>query len=161
MLTMAALFCVATPAAAANGDSLGVFNGWAAFRGGKEGRCTALAQPGRSSAGGEKGRAFASISIWPDRRIGGQVHFRLSRLQARGSRIWLSIGERRFALTGGDGKAWAPDDATDRAIIAAMRTVTTMSVEARGADGRAFYDLYVLKGAATAIDAARLGCAGQ
>ncbi|MPT47004.1 MAG: hypothetical protein E2598_01105 [Sphingobium sp.] len=146
---------------AASGDSLGIFDGWGAFRAEAGGRCTAMAQPGRSSAGGEKGRAYAAISSWPAHRVGAQFYVRLSRAQAENSRIWLSIGERRFALTAGKGEAWAQDSTMDSAIIAAMRMTTTMSIEAKGRDGRAFYDLYVLKGAATAMDAARLACLGK
>jgi hypothetical protein len=36
-----------------------------------------------------------------------------------------------------------------------------MSVEAVGARGRPFADVYALPGAATAIDAAALGCAAR
>lgn len=155
---LALLFFCASAAYSAPGDSLGIFDDWGAFRADAGGRCTAIAQPGRSSGGGEKGRAYAAVSTWPDRRIGVQFYVRLSRPQADNSRIWLSIGERRFALIAGKGEAWAQNVAMDGAIIAAMRATTTMSIEAKGRDGRAFYDLYVLKGAATAMDAARLTC---
>ena len=72
----------------------------------------------------------------------------------------LAIGERRFTLSANTDAAWAPDAATDRAIVAAMRGARSMSVAAVSARGRAFADTYALAGAATAIDAAALGCAG-
>ena len=40
-----------------------------------------------------------------------------------------------------------------------MRSASSMSVSSVGANGRAFADSYALRGAATAIDAAALGCA--
>jgi len=68
---------------------------------------------------------------------------------------------RRFALTGGGGDAWAKDKAMDAAIIAAMRSARQMTVSGDGADGKTIRDVYLLKGAATALDAAALGCAGR
>ena len=48
-----------------------------------------------------------------------------------------------------------------RAIVAAIRAASSLSVEATARNGRAFVDAYALRGAATAIDAAGLGCAGR
>jgi len=73
--------------------------------------------------------------------------------------VTLSIGERRFQLVGGASDAWAPDARTDAAIVAAIRSARSMSVESVDAQGRPFADTYALRGAATAIDAAALGCA--
>ena len=44
-------------------------------------------------------------------------------------------------------------------IAASMRAAPSMSVECGTPDGRAIADTYRLRGAATAIDAAALGCA--
>jgi hypothetical protein len=162
LLPLCALLLPATPARAA--DSLGVFGGWGAFRdrGGDkgEGRCYAIAEPDRSSAGGSE-RAFAAVGSWSKNGVRGQLYLRLSRPPADGGRVYLSIGERRFALVSGAGQAWAQDARMDGAIIAAMRAATTMSVEGKARNGRGFYDLYVLKGAATAMDAAALACFPQ
>ena len=77
------------------------------------------------------------------------------------SRITLRIGARSFALTGGGGDAWSVDQAMDAAIIAAMRSAERMTVSSVDKRGNAFSDRYLLKGAATAIDAATLGCAAR
>ena len=50
-------------------------------------------------------------------------------------------------------------DRMDAAIVAAMRSAPSMSVESGTATGGAIADTYRLRGAATAIDAAALGCA--
>jgi hypothetical protein len=47
----------------------------------------------------------------------------------------------------------------DAAIVAAVRSAATMSVSARDAVGKRFTDRYSLAGAATAMDAATVGCA--
>ncbi|MDQ4419146.1 hypothetical protein OOT33_01650 [Sphingobium sp. DEHP117] len=140
-------------------DSLGVFGGWGAFHDAAGPRCYAIAEPTRTSAGKAGWRAFASVGTWPALRVRNQLHIRLSRERAPQAKVYLSIGERRFALVSGKSDAWAQDARMDAAIIAAMRSAATMSVESSSANGRAFADLYVLKGAATAMDAAVLGCA--
>jgi hypothetical protein len=95
----------------------------------------------------------------PGRGVRGQVHFRLSRKLAPNAPITLILGRNRFSLTGGGGDAWAPDKATDAAIIAAMRSSAEMIVNARGADGQRFSNSWKLDGAASAMDAAAVGCA--
>jgi hypothetical protein len=139
-------------------DSLGVFGGWGAFRDTAGPRCYAIAEPSRTSAGKADWRAFASVGTWPRSHVRGQLHIRLSRPLPPGTKAYLSIGERRFALVSGKADAWAQDARMDAAIIAAMRSATTMSIESSATNGRPFSDLYELKGAATAMDAAALGC---
>ncbi|MFT3965890.1 MAG: hypothetical protein QM690_08420 [Sphingobium sp.] len=137
-------------------DSLGVFESWGAFRDPGVPRCYAIAQPAASATG--RWRPFASIGYWPRANIRGQVHIRLSREIADRSPLTLSIGERQFPLVGGGADAWAASKQGDAAIIAAMRSATSMSIAARARTGAGFADTYRLRGAATAIDAAALGC---
>ena len=75
------------------------------------------------------------------------------------AKVTLAVGERRFELMAGPSDAWAPDVRTDAAIVTAIRSSRSMSVESLASGGGAFADVYALKGAATAIDAAALGCA--
>jgi hypothetical protein len=147
---------IATPLAAR--DSLGVFDNWGAFRDPGAGRCYAIAMPKPSRRPGDY-RAFASVGTWPKRGVRGQVHFRLSRKLAAQPAIALAVGGRRFQLTGGGGDAWARDRAMDAAIVAAMRSAGSLSISARDVRGRRFTDRYDLAGAATAMDAATVGCA--
>lgn len=154
------LFCAlaaggwAAPALA-QPQTLGVFGGWGAFRDG--GRCYAITQP-REAAEAQGGQPFASVGIWPGRR-GGQLHIRLSREKRQGSAVLLRIDGRAFQLVGGGYDAWAPDARADAEIQAAMRTGLALVVETRSAQGLIVRDLYGLRGAATAIDAAALACA--
>ena len=146
------LLLLAAPAGAR--DSLGVFEAWGAFRDPSAPRCYAIAMPV-----GRRGNGFAAVGNWPRQKVRGQVHFRLSRPRAGDAAVILNVGERRFQLVAGQADAWAADPRADAAIIAAMRSASSMSVQTEAANGRAFADTYTLRGAATAIDAAALGCA--
>lgn len=152
---IAALILLATAGQGHGRESLGVFESWAAFRDATPARCYAIAQPVQ---GGRRG-AFASVADWPMQAVRNQLHIRLSRARDPRAKVTLSVGERRFDLIAGASDAWAPDARTDAAIVNAMRSSRSMSVESLARDGGAFADVYALPGAATAIDAAAVGCA--
>ncbi len=147
-------------AQAAGRQPLGVFHRWGAFRDAMPPRCYAIAEPlGRRATAAW--RPSASIATWPTEGLRQQLHIRLSRNRAATARVTLSIGQRRFELVAGAADAWAPDARTDAAIVSAMRSGRSMSVETVAVGGRPFADTYSLRGAATAIDAAVVGCAGR
>lgn len=150
------LLLLAAPLAAR--DSLGVFGQWGAFRDPETPRCYAIAEAEPSEARRDT-RPFASVGTWPSRNVRGQLHFRMSRRMAQEAGARLAIGGQRFDLTAGSGDAWAGSAREDAAILAAMRAAGSMSVSATDAAGRRFTDRYSLDGAATAIDAAQVGCA--
>lgn len=143
---------VAAPAAAR--DSLGIFEDWAAFRDPARGtaplRCYAIAEPERTSVRG----AYATVGHWPASRVRGQIYIHLPSA-ARGP-VSLQVGSRSFSLTARSEGLWAADARSDAAIVAAMRGSLRMRVSA----GRQSAT-WRLRGAATAIDAAALGCAGR
>ena len=148
------LALIASPLAAK--DSLGVFGQWGAFRDPQVPRCYAIAAAENAA---RDHAPFASVGTWPKRNLRGQLHVRLSRTLAASATISLSVGGQRFQLTGGGGDAWARDRTMDAAIVAAMRSAGSMSVSATDRAGRRFTDSYSLEGAATAMDAATVGCA--
>jgi hypothetical protein len=146
---------LAFPAAART--SLGTFDGWGAFRDERPTRCFAIAEPYRRAS--SKWRSFAAISSWPQSGARGQVQVRLGRALLAGAPVTLFLGGHRFAMAAGGADAWTPDLRVDAAVVAAMRNAQGFTVQARAATGRRFSESYALKGAATAIDAAALGCA--
>ena len=162
MIRLAVLFLLAVAAPLQAKQSLGVFGDWGAFRDAlrSEGgpRCYAIAMPAASRLQRDF-EPFATIGTWPRRGLRGQVHFRLSRKLRRDSSITVSIGGKRFELTGGGGDAWARDRTMDAAIVAAMRSADRMVIRATDTRGRRFSNTYSLAGAATAMDAATLACA--
>jgi hypothetical protein len=136
-------------------DSLGVFDGWAAFRDPKPLRCYAIAK----AQGSPPAPAYATVSNWPERKVRGAVHLVLSRDVAEKAGVRLVVGDKRFTLVAKGRNAWAKDARDDAAIVAALRSAARMSVSASSAKGGGFTDRYALAGAATAIDAATVGCA--
>ncbi|MFA5988221.1 MAG: hypothetical protein WC803_01265 [Sphingomonas sp.] len=155
MAAIAAL--LASTGTATARDSLGVFDRWAAFRDPSPLRCYAISAPVRAGDNGQW-RPFAAIGSWPGQGARGQFHIRLSLARSHNAQVTLSVGARRFELVASDADAWAQDARTDAAIVAAMRASRSMSVEALSRTGQPFADVYALRGAATAIDAAALGC---
>lgn len=158
-LAVSALALALSPGEAAQArDSLGIFDTWAAFRDPAVPRCYAIAMPEPSAAARER-QGYAAIGSWPARGERNQVHFRLSRTLGRGSRPMLAIDGQHLALAGSGSDAWSVDKRMDAAIVAAMRSARSMRISARDTGGRPFVDVYPLSGAATAMDAALLGCA--
>lgn len=135
--------------------SLGVFDGWAAFRDAIPTRCYAIAK----AQGNPPAPAYATVSNWPEQKVRGAVHLVLSREVASSGSVRLSVGDKRFTLVAAGRNAWASDAREDAAIIAALRSAARMSVTAQTTKGGTFTDRYALTGAATAIDAAAVGCA--
>ena len=148
---------VAGPALAR--DSLGMFESWGAFRDPQAPRCYAIAMAEPRRGAKVDYQAYADVAHWPKRALRNQVHFRLSRRVAANAPIRLRVDSQTFQLVGGGGDAWAADRRMDAGIVAAMRSAETMRVSATAAGGRGFSDRYPLAGAASAIDAAALGCA--
>ncbi|MDF0487068.1 hypothetical protein PX554_02905 [Sphingomonas sp. H39-1-10] len=141
-------------------ETIGVFESWGAFTDLAPRHCYAIAQPVRSG-GSARWRPFASVADWPARGARNQLHLRLSRARDPRARVTLSVGERRFELVAADADAWAPDARADAAIVAAIRSGRSMSVETLAKSGGPFADVYALAGAATAIDAAAVACVSR
>jgi Invasion associated locus B (IalB) protein len=149
------LVLIATPGNAR--DALGIYGQWGAFRDARPYRCFAIAQPSRRGQGAWQ--PFASIAHWPAQRVRGQIHVRLSRERRADAPVSLTIGNQRFPMVAGPVNAWAPHPRVDAAIVAAVRSGEDMTVSSVSVKGTPFSDRYRLQGAASAIDAAALGCA--
>lgn len=135
-------------------DSLGVFATWAAFRDSQSPRCYAIAMARDTPRAGAQQQAYADVAHWPRRGLRNQVHFRLSRTVVANTPLRLTVGSATFPLVAIGGDAWPADRRSDAAVVAAMRSADMMRVAGRGVS-----DAYPLAGAASAIDAAALGCA--
>jgi hypothetical protein len=148
------------PTAAVARDALGVYGQWGAFRDDQPARCFAIAVPAdRFAPAQPRWRPFASIATWPGSKVRNQFHIRMSKPRKPGSNPTLTIDGRRFTLVAAGPEAWAPDAATDTAIVTAMRAGRRMVATGRADDGSRIVEVYELSGAASAIDAATLACA--
>lgn len=136
-------------------DRLGAYQSWAAFKDADVPRCYAIASPEEAIGDG----GYVSVGFWPKRGLAHQVYVRLSLTRASNAGITLNVGGRRFRLTADGNGGRATDRAMDMAIIAAMRSAQSMSVQSTGRNGGNIIEAYALRGAASAIDAAALGCA--
>ena len=155
-----ALLAIMGPATAR--DRIAVFGDWGAFRDGHGGDggpvCYAIAEPAEPSAGNYQ--PFITVSFWPRRAVTRQVHVRLSRVARPNARVTLSIGDSTFVLAARGPDAWGTDRLADAYTVAAMRSGSSMSIQSTGPLG-GFVDVYRLRGAASAIDAAALDCHGR
>ncbi|GGB95593.1 hypothetical protein GCM10011494_12590 [Novosphingobium endophyticum] len=158
LVTLIAFLAAFAAVPASGRESLGLYGRWGAFRDPVVPRCYAIAMAEPSTAWRDY-QPFATVGTWPRRGARNRVHLRLSRKMAEGSRITLSVGGKRYDLTGGGGDAWPQDDRDNAAIIAAMRSAPRMTVRAQGAKGGRFVNTWPLAGAASAMDAALIGCA--
>ncbi|WP_260929706.1 hypothetical protein [Novosphingobium sp. 9] len=156
LLFASAVALVAAPALAR--ESLGLYAQWGAFRDPVVPRCYAIAMA-QPSAKARDTRPYATVGTWPRRSVRNEVHIRLSRNIASGAPIFLRLGDQRFTLTGGGADAWAASPTDNAAILAAMRSAPTMTASSRDTKGLPFADTWQLAGAASAMDAALLGCA--
>jgi hypothetical protein len=149
---LALLLLPAAPLAAR--ESLGVYEQWGAFKDARPARCYAIAKAQNTPAAPSYPPAYASISHWPERNVRGALHIVLSREVSEKDRVRLVVGDKRFELLAKGRNAWARDARDEAAIVAAMRAASRMRVSGAG-----FTDRYTLAGAASAIDAATVGCA--
>lgn len=153
-----ALAAALSPVPALARDSLGLYEEWGAFRDPMVPRCYAIAMAAPSTLWRDY-EPFASVGTWPQRNARGKLHLRLSRRIAPRAGITLHIGGQRFSLVGGDGDAWPRDERDNAAIVAAMRSASDMTASSTDAKGGRFSNTWKLAGAASAMDAALLGCA--
>ena len=160
MKPVALLLCFLTISAPLSAkERLGVYQSWAAFRDPATPRCYAIAVPDETLRKPIL-PAFLSVGFWPKLSTTHQINVRLSQNRSPNSGVTLSAGGRRFRLKAAGATAWANDRRMDLAIVAAMRSSMSLSVETIGVDGKSIVDAYSLRGAPSAIDAAALGCAG-
>ncbi len=155
ILLVAIAALAASPAMAR--DRLGFYQGWAAFKDTDAPRCYAITAP-ETRVSGSTRPGYFSVGFWPKKGVTYQIYVSLSRDRSSNSAINISVGGRRFRLKAEPAGGWATDRRMDIAIVSAMRSSGSLSVESIGRDGRAIVDAYRLRGAPSAIDAAAVGC---
>jgi hypothetical protein len=129
-------------ALAAAATLLAVKGGWAAYQDGHV--CRAVAEPVRKT--NTKARPFATLAVAPGRTP--MLTFKLGRPSADG-KATLIAGGKSYALTAMQDLARTADPGA----IDALRTGQTITVRTRVG-----FEIYALRGAPTAIDAAFAAC---
>ncbi len=147
---------IVTAPAHAERRRAGIFFGWGVFTENRPKNCFAATRPAVRSGDGSAS-PHASISFGPGRP--GELYVRLRAVPRAGSSVLLRIDGRSFPLAARGHDAWLADARATQIVVALMRTGTTMTVETRAKSGARIRDIYALKGAASAIDAAAVACA--
>ena len=124
---------------------------WATFARGTT--CDATSRAARVAADRAE-QAYLAISFDRSGNRHGQLAAKLSRPLRPGATVMLSVANQPFLLAARDRFAWSRGPAQEAAIIAAMRSASSLRIEARSPAGGRFVDSYALDGAPGAIDAA-------
>lgn len=158
----ALLLSWATPALAEDRDVrlLGNFKGWNSYTYDDAGKvCYMAAKPSKMlPVGAKRGDVFLMVTNRPAQNSTGVVSVVAGYPYKPGSEVELSVGKEKFTLfTDGD-TAWARDDATDKAIVQAIRTGSTVTVVGTSTRGTKTTDSYSLAGSGAAHDSINKDC---
>lgn len=109
-------------------------------------------------AGAKRGDIFLMVTNRPAQNSTGVVSVVAGYPYKPGSEVELAVGKEKFTLfTDGD-TAWARDDATDKAIVQAIRTGSAVTVVGTSTRGTKTTDTYSLAGSGAAHDAINKEC---
>lgn len=161
VLLASTLVVAAGPSHAAEPQHLGNFKDWNAFTFEENGHkvCYMSSQPKKSDSGGKKrGDIYVLVTHRPAEKSLDVVSFIAGYAFKQGAEAALNIGEKKFKLfTEGD-TAWARDEASDRAIINALKQGKNMEILGSSNRGTATKDTYSLSGAGQAYGAINEAC---
>ena len=152
---------VSTPVMAEEPAAIGTYRNWNGYSYSDSGKkvCFMATKPTRTlPAGVTRGDIYAMITHRPDENSTGVVSIVTGYTYKANSDVQLTIGNQRFSLfTDGD-TAWARDDATDRALVAAIKAGASMTVVGTSSRGTKTTDTYSLAGSSAAYQAISQQC---
>jgi hypothetical protein len=158
----ALLLSLAAPAMAEEKEvrPLGSFKSWNSYSYDEAGKvCFMASKPSKSlPAGAKRSDIFLMVTHRPAQNSTGVVSVVAGYPYKPGSEVELSVGKEKFTLfTEGD-TAWARDDATDKAIVQAIRTGSSVTVVGTSTRGTKTTDTYSLAGSGAAHDSINKEC---
>jgi len=151
--TCAALL-IAQPAAAAP-ERLGAHKDWSAYvvKDGDASHCFAYSQPTKSAGKySSRGKVSISVSHRPADNVRNEVSFTAGYTFKANSDLEIDIDGRKFELFVDEDSAWAPDAATDKALVEAIQKGSRMVVRGTSSRGTRTTDTFSLSGTTAAID---------
>jgi invasion protein IalB len=160
-LALLTLLVFTAPAYAEEAKLISEHRDWAAYAltegGGKV--CYMASKPTASEPkGAKRGDIYAMITHRPAEKSYGVVSFVVGYTYKKDSEASVTIGNQRFSLfTDGD-TAWAYDDATDKALAAAIRSGDKMILTGTSARGTQTTDTFSLTGTGAAYKAIGTAC---
>lgn len=149
------------PAWAEGPTAIGNFRNWNGYTYTENGKkvCFMATKPTRTlPAGVTRGDIYAMITHRPGENSNGVVSIVTGYTYKSNSDVQVTIGNQRFSLfTDGD-TAWARDEATDRALVAAIKGGSAMTVAGTSSRGTKTTDTYSLAGSSAAYQAISQQC---
>jgi hypothetical protein len=144
------------PAMAQEPTSLGKFENWEAYTyQARDSRvCYIYAAPTKSEAAKKVKRdpVYFMVTHWPGRKVREQISTIIGYPFKEESLVKLKVDDKIFDLyTNGD-MAWADGAETDKAIVAAMKSGSSLTISGTSWRGTATTDTYSLAGVQTAMD---------
>ena len=158
MLTTVA---AASTVQANNPQVIGQFNDWTAYSfeesSGKV--CYMASQPRRAKGNySTRGDIFTLITHRPGENSREVISYVAGYTYQANSEVQVQIGNRTFTLFTQADRAWAYDDATDRAMSEAIQRGTNMVVRGTSSRGTQTTDTYSLSGSTAAYRAISEAC---
>jgi invasion protein IalB len=149
-------FSLGSNAGAQNAEPalLGEFNDWAAYsyKAADTKVCYVSSRPKASEPkSAKRDPVFLLVTHMPGRKVKGEVSTIIGYPFKQDSTVELKIDEAAFQLfTNADG-AWADTTATEKKIVAAMRTGTALTLKGTSWRGTETLDTYSLDGVSSAL----------
>ncbi len=160
-LAFGALGLAPTPVMAQTLERIGDFTDWSAFKAQENGQpvCFIASRP-KTDEGDytNRGDIYAMVAQRPAEQRIDEATFIAGYTFREDSAVEVAIGDRSFRLFTQDDSAWAPDDATNDALVQAMISGLEMVVRGTSSRGTATRDTYSLRGFTAAYRAARQAC---
>lgn len=153
---------VALPVAQAQGiKTVGIYGDWSAFQFSEDGNpaCYMSSEPTEATGDyKQRGEVFAIITHRPAEKRIGEVSIIAGYTYQKDSAVEVAIDKQGFKLFTQDDGAWAPDAATDKKLVRAMKKGNRMVVKGTSSRGTLTTDTYSLKGFTKAYGAIGKAC---
>lgn len=149
------------PALAADPEAIGTFSDWQAVtfdEGGKKG-CYITSKPTKEQGDyTQRGRTYVLVTHRPKDGSFDVVSVVAGYTYKEGSEVALAVDQTEFGLFTHQDSAWAPDTATDKELVAAMKSGNRMVVRGVSTRGTKTTDTYSLSGFTRAYQAIAEAC---
>ena len=158
-----ALVLAATPARADDPTSLGTFDDWESFTYKADGApvCYIYSVPKKTESAkkiAKRDPVYFLVTNWPGRKIKGQVSTIIGYPFKEASTVKLKVDDKSFDLYINGDMAWAAATETEAAIVKAMKSGKSLTVQGTSWKGTTTTDTYSLAGAAMALEKINASC---
>ncbi len=130
-------------------EAIGTFGDWSAFQLSEDGNpaCYMSSEPTKATGDYKnRGDVFATVTHRPAEKRIGEVSIVAGYSYKKESAVEVTIGKQGFELFTQEDGAWAPDGASDKKLVQAMRKGNKMVVTGTSSRGTLTTDTYSLKG---------------